>query len=146
MQQWTLGLPFYGRNIKTGEPKAYYEIAESLQRQKQQQSSQKKDPTAEEGTNNIDLIDSVYFNSHHTLRNKIKLARESGAGGVMIWELGQDIQPFNHSSSLMQAIRMATTTTKVSHSSDFSDTTARNANISSNEDDDEEGNTSQDEL
>lgn len=93
-RQWTLGLPFYGRDINTGEPKAYYELAGSVVQSGRVRTG--------------DQIGSVYFNSHRTLRRKIELAREGGVGGVMIWELGQDTQPFNRSESLMSAIRAAT--------------------------------------
>lgn len=106
-RQWTLGLPFYGRDTRTGEPKAYYELAGSVVQSGRGRTG--------------DQIGSVFFNSHRTLRRKIQLAREGGAGGVMIWELGQDVQPFNRSESLMNAIREATVGS-ASHSTSSSDT------------------------
>lgn len=95
-KQWTLGLPFYGRDVNTGEPKAYYELTEPLALLSVPERTK------------TDIVESVYFNNYDTLRQKIKLARDRKAGGVMIWELGQDIQPFNRSNSLMKAVRDST--------------------------------------
>jgi hypothetical protein len=38
----------------------------------------------------VDEIDDVYFNGPATIRRKTAFALESGLGGVMAWELGQD--------------------------------------------------------
>jgi len=76
MRKWTLGLPFYGRNVITGEPKAFYELASKI------------------SDTVTDLVGEVFYNSQKTIYEKIILAKIAGAGGVMIWELGQDIQQF----------------------------------------------------
>lgn len=69
----TLGVPFYGRHVATGDAMTYREIVS------------KHDPAP-----NVDLIDDVYFNGPGTIRKKLAHAAEIGLGGVMIWELGQD--------------------------------------------------------
>jgi len=35
-------------------------------------------------------VDGIYFNGPATIRQKTQQAIESGIGGVMIWEIGQD--------------------------------------------------------
>mmetsp|Transcript_34351 Transcript_34351/g.49942 ORF Transcript_34351/g.49942 Transcript_34351/m.49942 type:complete len:345 (-) Transcript_34351:57-1091(-) len=89
--KFVLGLPFYGRNIQTGEPKAYYDIIQSIKN---------KEDFRKAG----DVVNDVFYNSGPTLMAKVKAAHSAGIGGVMIWELGQDVQPFNRSDSLMRAI------------------------------------------
>jgi len=88
-QKMTLGMPFYGRNIYNGEAKAYYELFPEI------------------SNNRSDTIGEVFYNSQQTLKKKTELALESGIGGVMIWELGQDLQPFENPDSLMQGINAA---------------------------------------
>jgi chitinase len=69
-----LGLPFYGRNVKKREQVlTYREIVA------------KHDLKPE-----VDEMDGVYFNGPATIRRKTAFALESGLGGVMAWELGQD--------------------------------------------------------
>jgi len=50
------------------------------------------------------MVNNVFYNSGPTLMAKVEAAHAAGLGGVMIWELGQDVQPFNRSDSLMRAI------------------------------------------
>jgi GH18 family chitinase len=86
-KKWTLGVPFYGRDVRTGEAKAYYDILPRLQ------------------NNQSDLTsDNIYFNSQSMLSKKVKLAYNSDISGVMIWELGQDKQPFQTNVSLLRSI------------------------------------------
>jgi GH18 family chitinase len=69
-----LGLPFYGRHVtRRNEVLTYRQIVA------------KYDPGAE-----TDEADSIYFNGPATVRRKTDYALESGLGGVMVWELGQD--------------------------------------------------------
>ena len=68
-----LGLPFYGRNLKTRDATTYREI--------QEQFSPKPDQ---------DELQGVYFNGPEMIRRKTQHAIRSRLGGVMIWELGQD--------------------------------------------------------
>ena len=55
----------------------------------------------------IDEVQAEYsFNSQLTIYKKVLMTHEEGRH-VMIWELGQDIQPFTHANSLMTAISRA---------------------------------------
>jgi chitinase len=69
-----LGLPFYGRQI-TNRKKAltYAEIKERFHPKNEQ-----------------DEAGGYYFNGPGTLAKKVKLAKERGLSGVMVWEIGQD--------------------------------------------------------
>lgn len=73
-QKLNLGVPFYGRNIKTRDPLTYREIVE------------KYHPPPE-----TDEVDGIYFNGLTTIRRKTEWAMQSKLGGIMIWELGQDV-------------------------------------------------------
>jgi chitinase len=68
-----LGLPFYGREVDTRTASSYREIIT------------KHRPAAK-----VDRIGTLYFNGPETIRRKVRTARESLLGGVLIWELGQD--------------------------------------------------------
>lgn len=88
LQKFTLGLPFYGRHIDNGEPKTWYEFADKFKGKGE----------------NVDALESYYFNNKATIRKKTKLAIDRKIGGVMIWEIGQDKQPMNHPDALMPAL------------------------------------------
>jgi len=83
-----LGLPFYGRRIADGREAWTY-----------RQIVAKYKPAPE-----TDEVDSIYFNGPATIRRKTEFALESGLGGVMMWELGQDAEG---KQSLLGAIREA---------------------------------------
>jgi GH18 family chitinase len=69
-----LGLPFYGRGIENqNNVLSYAELV------------RKHQPPASE-----DELAGVYFNGLRTITRKTRWARETGLGGVMAWELGQD--------------------------------------------------------
>jgi len=74
LSKMTLGLPFYGRHVRTGEWKSYEDIVSKMNI---------KSPDQDE-------VDGYYFNGPSTIRNKVKLAIKNGLAGVMIWETGQD--------------------------------------------------------
>lgn len=75
-KKFTLGIPFYGRHVVTGEPKAFYELAPVV-------------------TDTVtDTLGDIFYNSQKTIYEKILLAKIARVGGIMIWELGQDIQQF----------------------------------------------------
>jgi len=80
-----LGLPFYGRDIRTRTAMTYADI---VARYHPQSSS--------------DQVEQIYFNGPDTIRQKTRLAIDSGLGGLMVWELGQDA-PGRH--SLLNVIR-----------------------------------------
>ena len=91
--KFTLGLPFYGRSKINMEPMTYYDIAPHLKGKNKNITNVYKDQ---------------YFNSQYTLSKKIKMAVDAGVGGIMIWELGQDRQPFmQHKDSLMNGVLKA---------------------------------------
>lgn len=73
VEKITLGLPFYGRDIRNGEAKTYAEIVTEF---------------APNAMN--DRIGNMYFNGPDTIRRKVQFAMDTQLGGVMIWELGQD--------------------------------------------------------
>ena len=76
--QLTLGLPFYGRNSATGDWKTYEDIV--------QQSPSTKNSDSLPGDNGGAWL----FNGPSTIATKTELAIQAGAGGVMVWEVGQD--------------------------------------------------------
>ncbi len=68
-----LGLPFYGRNIKTRKAISYADVVA--------QHSPNRD---------VNQVGQVYFNGPRMMEKKVELAIRSKLGGVMVWELGQD--------------------------------------------------------
>ncbi|HEX7014025.1 MAG TPA: glycosyl hydrolase family 18 protein [Cyclobacteriaceae bacterium] len=77
-----LGLPFYGKPRK--EHLSHY-----------------KDLLAAGADPYKDEFDSVYYNGITTIKRKTRLALTEGLGGVMIWEIGQDV---SDDRSLLKAI------------------------------------------
>ncbi|HVX15627.1 MAG TPA: glycoside hydrolase family 18 protein [Pirellulales bacterium] len=70
-----LGVPFYGREVRQGgRSLTYAEIV------------RKYSPAAD-----TDEVDGFYFNGPGTIARKTRFARAGKLGGIMIWELGQDI-------------------------------------------------------
>jgi GH18 family chitinase len=85
-----LGVPFYGRNIDDrGKTVGYDELVA------------KHHPAAD-----VDEVDGFYFNGPATIERKTRAAREQGLGGLMIWEIGHDVDP-NDPASLLRAIERA---------------------------------------
>ena len=82
-----LGLPFYGRQITNRNNILTY--AEIKQRFRPK--------------NDQDETGGFYFNGPDTLAKKVKLAKERGLGGVMIWEIGQDAKG---KDSLLSALKV----------------------------------------
>jgi GH18 family chitinase len=81
-QKAVLGLPFYGKPRK--ENLSHY-----------------KDLLAAGADPMADEFDSVYYNGIATIKKKTELAKQQGLGGVMIWEISQDV---NDDRSLLKAI------------------------------------------
>ncbi len=73
-----LGVPFYARSVRTGEWKTYAELADSV-----------------EGglLASADTVGEYFFNGRDTIARKATLAKDRRLGGIMIWELGQDLPP-----------------------------------------------------
>jgi hypothetical protein len=92
-EKLVLGLPFYGREMN--EPYTAYTY-DQLVRQFA--------PAPE-----LDEVGGIYFNGLHTVARKACLARERGLAGVMIWEVGQDVQPGSglEGYSLLRAVHAA---------------------------------------
>lgn len=71
-----LGLPFYGRHITERErASTYAQIVEAHR------------PGPE-----VDEVGGLYFNGPTTIRRKTAFALEAQLGGVMAWEIGQDLR------------------------------------------------------
>lgn len=70
-----LGMPFYGLHVeRKKQPLSYAEILA------------KYGPKPD-----VDEVDGFYFNGTGTVRRKTEYALKQGLGGVMAWELGQDV-------------------------------------------------------
>lgn len=72
----TLGVPFYARHMMNGEAKTYRDIAHD---------NEKLDPAR-------DIVEQFFFNGIDTISYKTKYALQNKIGGLMIWEVGQDLQ------------------------------------------------------
>lgn len=87
-----LGLPFYGRaRAKSGEAMTYADIARRWR-----------------PASGADEVEGMYYNGPNTLARKTRWSRENGLGGVMIWEVGQDL-PATDQASLLRAVHAAAT-------------------------------------
>jgi len=71
-----LGIPFYGRKIT--------DFSQSL--------SYREIVTRYHPDEYIDEVDGYYFNNINTVKDKSMFARGAELGGVMVWEIGQDVQ------------------------------------------------------
>ena len=77
-----MGLPFYSRDIRTGEWQPYEDLV-------------RDNPLSP----SIDQIGTAYFNGPDLISKKTNLALNSNFAGVMIWEIGQD-----HFDNTVQAL------------------------------------------
>ncbi len=97
LEKVTIGLPFYGRSTASGDWTTYEDLV---------QRHHPLDPA-------LDILplpggkatDSIGFNGRETIAAKTRFAVEQGAGGVMVWEAGQDCR--------MVAVTHGATTHKV---------------------------------
>jgi GH18 family chitinase len=87
----TVGVPFYSRHVESGVPKTYGEMVDMVG-----------------GTvnPNTDQIESYYYNGYATIKKKTEFVIKQEIGGIMIWEVGQDIHPSNK-FALLNAITEA---------------------------------------
>ncbi len=76
-EKLVLGIPFYGR--ETVEPYTAYTYAEIVRLNQ---------PPPE-----VDEVAGIFFNGIETVQRKTCLAGDLDLAGVMIWEIGQDVQP-----------------------------------------------------
>jgi len=83
----TMGIPFYGRNARTGEAETYAALLEKFGPLK----SNKND------------VKGFLYNGAVLVKKKTRFAMDEGMAGVMIWELGQDTNP-KDKLSLLKAI------------------------------------------
>jgi len=87
-QKLFLGVPFYGRKIDEAEQSITYKNLMNLH----------------DLTPDRDEVDGFYFNGQTTISSKVQFAMERELGGVMIWELGQDVT--DHRSLVMTIDRI----------------------------------------
>jgi GH18 family chitinase len=55
------------------------------------------------GAEKSDQVDEIYYNGIDTMVKKVQLAKDSETGGIMIWEITQDVDS-NDDRSLLKAI------------------------------------------
>eukprot|EP00041_Stephanoeca_diplocostata_P036472 m.1333863 g.1333863 ORF g.1333863 m.1333863 type:complete len:254 (+) comp24872_c0_seq6:556-1317(+) len=72
----TMGLPFYARDIRTGDWTTYEDIV--------------KKHAGGSIAPEIDEVGNQYFNGVSMIEEKTRYALDQRLGGVMIWEVGQD--------------------------------------------------------
>ena len=72
--QLLLGIPVYGRSVRTGEAKTFAELKEGY------------GARLDAG----DMAGEFFYNAGTLLQKKVSLARRRGLAGVFMWELGQD--------------------------------------------------------
>ena len=85
-----LGVPFYGYDFQYDTPDrmgvAYNDIVNE-----------------HSGAENFDQVDKIYYNGIDTIVKKVRLAEERETGGIMIWEITQDVDT-SDDRSLLKAI------------------------------------------
>jgi len=95
LKKFTLGVPFYARDVTTGQWETYANLVNN-------------NPPSPDEQNQIG---GMWFNGRAIIKEKTKNALNNGFGGIMIWEVGQDLPP-SHSKSLLNAITDALQETK----------------------------------
>jgi len=85
-----LGIPFYGRRVRNfNDARTYEELVRAM-----------GDGFSQSRTK----VDNVVFNSVDVVRAKVREAKKFGYGGVVVWELGQDVKIDVVGVSLFDAI------------------------------------------
>lgn len=114
----TMGVPFYGRHSRTGDWTTYEDLVQ--QYHPLARSADIAVVAVGKGDGNKAKPDAyIGFNGIETMETKVRYALESGIGGIMIWEVGQDCRviptvrigqthgvtcPEGKNSSLLEAI------------------------------------------
>eukprot|EP00239_Pterosperma_sp_CCMP1384_P008036 CAMPEP_0197857888 /NCGR_PEP_ID=MMETSP1438-20131217/31314_1 /TAXON_ID=1461541 /ORGANISM="Pterosperma sp., Strain CCMP1384" /LENGTH=473 /DNA_ID=CAMNT_0043473881 /DNA_START=180 /DNA_END=1601 /DNA_ORIENTATION=+ len=82
----TLGLPAYGRDVKTAEYKTYEDLLKLVLKdyEPEMESGEMHFPTEDDETGDF------YFNGIETIAKKTMVAKKLGLGGVSIWDIGGD--------------------------------------------------------
>eukprot|EP00798_Chlamydomonas_sp_ICE-L_P015152 gene15152-21218_t len=99
------------RNNKDNEAHNFYELMPLIRNNKDNEAQNFFDLMPLIRNNKDNEVNGVFYNSQKTLKKKTELAIAGGLGGVMIWELGQDVQPFDKPQSLMHGIYNAVSKT-----------------------------------
>ena len=85
-----VGVPFYGYDFQYDTPNLMY-------------VSYSKIVNGHSGAENSDQVAEIYYNGIDTMVKKVQLAKDSETGGIMIWEITQDVDS-NDVRSLLKAI------------------------------------------
>lgn len=85
-----VGVPFYGYDFQYDTPDLMY-------------VSYSKIVNEHSGAENSDQVAEIYYNGIDTMIKKVQLAKDSETGGIMIWEITQDVDS-NDDRSLLKAI------------------------------------------
>ncbi len=84
-----LGVPFYARGVKRhGRALPYSRLAER----------NKMEPE-------VDQLGDMYFNGVSTLHRKGEYARKAGLSGIMVWEVGQDVDDCKLARVISKSLR-----------------------------------------
>ncbi len=90
VNQLVLGVPFYGYDFEYNTAErmgvSYNEIIEKYS-----------------GAENSDQVGKLYYNGIETITEKVRLVKRREAGGIMIWEITQDVDTVDN-RSLLRAI------------------------------------------
>ena len=104
-QRLAIGVPFYGRNVLSGEWITYQEIVAPLRAQGTLQ---------EQDIKKMNMFSDYYYNGYDLIVSKTRFALESKIGGIMIWENGQDI----HGDALSLLAAIANTVREHAHTAE----------------------------
>ena len=97
----TMGVPFYARHMKTGDWKTYEEIVKN---------TMELDQDSMDANNYNKFIgkdqwNQYYYNGVNMIVKKTNYAIEQNIGGIMIWEVGQDVNTIQYKNlSLLVAL------------------------------------------
>jgi GH18 family chitinase len=84
-----IGLPAYGTHKRTGETKAYHDLAREYLLAAADNNNNNDDPVVSLHKR-IELGGGFLVDSPAAIQAKVRFAIQKGLGGVFFWELGQD--------------------------------------------------------